>query len=595
MRWLLRRVACGAWAILIVATFASAAWADRRVALVIGNANYVNADTLLNTISDSRAIAALFRRAGFDVVDERINVGVVEFKRAVRNFLDTTADADIAVVYYSGHGIEVAGVNYLVPVDAKMENILDADDEAVSLDRILLSTQTAKKLSLIILDACRENPFLTAKGHLSGTRSVETRLIGVTPTSGDTLIAYAAKAGSLSYDGTGPNSPFTTALVKYIAQPGLDIRIALGKVRDDVLASTGNRQEAFVYGSLGGTNVSLVPAIPGPSEPTVAHEAVNVDPNLSAATDYTLAERVASASGWRAFLEVHQSGYYADLARAQLAKLTADRSNSGVGPELPPTNGSFPQANPSHENEMGFANHGSREQPHEEVAAGPPGGPRSAEPTTGQDCKRDQARLGQLRNNPSVQEVTEFARNLGCESLRSEVLRLMESLGLLAVDNSTRSDRFTPQSQLSTSDIHAQVCKQDESLLADLRAHPSREKIQYFARTLVCEDLRPQLKLLMESFGFNDTTPVQAPSPISRSPLVVRAAPSPTSAANVTDQRADFAAGTGNGTEICRKEAVELTRIRANPDRNSVQRFTRNMKCDSLKAQAARLLESVGD
>src|SRR5208282_4327886 len=97
MRWLLRRVACGAWAILIVATFASAAWADRRVALVIGNANYVNADTLLNTISDSRAIAALFRRAGFDVVDERINVGVVEFKRAVRNFLDTTADADIAV------------------------------------------------------------------------------------------------------------------------------------------------------------------------------------------------------------------------------------------------------------------------------------------------------------------------------------------------------------------------------------------------------------------------------------------------------------------------------------------------------------------
>lgn len=594
MRWLLRRVAYGAWAILIVATFASAAWADRRVALVIGNANYDNADTLLNTISDSRAIAALFRRAGFDVVDERINVGVVEFKRAVRNFLDTTADADIAVVYYSGHGIEVAGVNYLVPVDAKMENILDADDEAVSLDRILLSTQTAKKLSLIILDACRENPFLTAKGHLSGTRSIETRLIGITPTSGDTLIAYAAKAGSLSYDGTGPNSPFTAALVKYIAQPGLDIRIALGKVRDDVLASTGNRQEPFVYGSLGGANVSLVPAIPSPSEPTVAHEAVNVDPSLSAATDYALAERVASASGWHAFLEVHQSGYYADLARAQLAKLTADRSNSGVGPELPPTNGSFPQANPSHENEMALANHGSRERPHKEVAEGPPGGPSSAGPT-GQNCERDQGRLWQLRSNPSVQEVTEFARNLECESLRPEVLRLMESLGLLAVDNSARGDRSTPQSQLSTSDMHAQVCKKDESQLAELRAHPSPEKIQYFARTLACEDLRPQLKLLMESFGFSDTAPVQAPSPISRSPLVVRAGPSLTSTANVTSPRVDFAAGTGNGAEICRKEAVELTRIRSNPDRNSVQRFTRNMKCDALKAQAARLLESVGD
>ena len=158
MRWLFRLVAYGAWPILIVTMFATAASADRRVALVIGNANYENADTLLNTISDLRAIAALLRRVGFDVVDERINVGVVEFKRAVRNFLDTTTDADIAIVYYSGHGIEVAGVNYLIPVDAKMENILDADDEAVSLDRILLSTQTAKKLSLIILDACRENP-----------------------------------------------------------------------------------------------------------------------------------------------------------------------------------------------------------------------------------------------------------------------------------------------------------------------------------------------------------------------------------------------------------------------------------------------------
>ena len=397
----------------------------------------------------------------------------------------------------------------------------------------------------------------------------------------------------MSYDGTGPNSPFTAALVKYITQPGLDIRIALGKVRDDVLANTGNRQEPFVYGSLGGTNVSLVPAIPSPNEPTVAHDAVN---GLSAATDYELAERVASTSGWRAFLEVHQSGYYAELARAQLAKLMADRTNSDVGPERPPTNGSFPGANPSLENEAGLAKRGSREQPHEDVAPGPHGGPGSIEPT-GQNCKQDELRLGQLRNNPSDQEVTEFARSLGCESLRPQVLRLMESIGLLAADNSTQSARSTPrpQSQLFPSDMHAQLCNQEESQLADLRAHPSPEQVQHFAQALACEDLRPQLKLLMDSIGLNDTVPVEAPASISRSPSVVRVGSPPTSTATVTDQKLDSAAGTGNGTEICRKEALELIRLRANPDRNLVQRFARNMKCDSLRAQAARLIESVGD
>ncbi len=93
------------------------------------------------------------------------------------------------------------------------------------------------------------------------TRALVSRAIGEQPTTANTLIAYAAKAGSLSYDGAGPNSPFTTALIKYIAQPGIDIRIALGKVRDDVLAATGDRQEPFVYGSLGGETVSLAPGV----------------------------------------------------------------------------------------------------------------------------------------------------------------------------------------------------------------------------------------------------------------------------------------------------------------------------------------------
>ena len=251
---------CLAFALGITLATQSAALAERRIALVIGNGKYENAGVLANPTNDADAVADLLTKAGFDSVDRRHDLGVVEFKRAVREFVDRAASADVAVVYYSGHGLEIGGVNYLIPVDAKLTSVLDMDDEAVSLDRILVAAGHVKKLSLIILDACRENPFHPAADDARVTRGISTGSPASGPTVADTLIAFAAKAGSVSYDGDGRNSPFTTALVKYITQPGLDIRLALGKVRDDVLRATNHRQEPYVYGSLGGDSVALVPA-----------------------------------------------------------------------------------------------------------------------------------------------------------------------------------------------------------------------------------------------------------------------------------------------------------------------------------------------
>lgn len=133
--------------------------ADRRVALVIGNSAYKNASSLSNTINNSTAIAALFKSVGFEVVISRTDLGVVDFKRAVREFLLTAENADIAVVYYAGHGVEIDGTNYLVPVDAKLGRDYDVEDEAVALDRIIWALQSVKRLRLILLDACRDNPF----------------------------------------------------------------------------------------------------------------------------------------------------------------------------------------------------------------------------------------------------------------------------------------------------------------------------------------------------------------------------------------------------------------------------------------------------
>jgi hypothetical protein len=301
--------------------------AEKRVALVIGNGAYQHAAQLANPISDARAMAELFRKSGFDVVDARENLGSLDIKRAIREFTNAARNADIAVVYFAGHGIEVSGTNYLIPVDAKLANDFDAEDEALALDRVVRALDPAKRLRLIILDACRDNPFLRTMQRTIATRAVAGGLAKVEPTSSDTLIAFAAKAGSTAADGDGANSPFTTALLKNLAVPGLDVRLAFGRVRDDVLKSTGSRQEPFVYGSLGGSTVTLVPEPKRDAPPAISAADIR--------RDYELAERVGTAEAWDSFLATHKTGFYADLARAARAKLAAAAPVAPSAPAVP--------------------------------------------------------------------------------------------------------------------------------------------------------------------------------------------------------------------------------------------------------------------
>src|SRR5215211_6004831 len=310
-------------ALLLMPLTTGAAWAQKRVALVIGNGAYQSVAKLPNPIKDATAIAEMFKKAGFEWVKVRQDLGNLEFKRALREFMDAAADADVAVVYYAGHGIQVRDMNYMIPVDAKLATEIDAEDEAVSLDRIVMALEPAKRLRLVILDACRDNPFARSMKRRVAMRAITGGLAKMEPTLGETLIAYAAKAGSTAEDGDGENSPFAAALIKHLAVPGLDIRLAFGRVRDDVLKRTGNRQEPFVYGSLGGEAIALVPA---PAQPKV--EALN-----DVKGDYALVERIGTKKAWEVFLSSHKDGLYADLARAQLAKLTEAESQPAARPE----------------------------------------------------------------------------------------------------------------------------------------------------------------------------------------------------------------------------------------------------------------------
>src|SRR3954471_15884920 len=297
---------------------AQPAWATKRGALVVGNANYQNAPLLPNPANDAAAITETLKGAGFDVVDSRLNLTATDMKRALRDFADQARDADIALVYYAGHGIEIDGTNYLIPTDARLERDTDIYDEAFSLDRVLLAIEPAKQLRVVIVDACRNNPFADTMKRTVASRSISRGLARVEPTVSNTLIAFAAKAGLTALDGNSKNSPYAAALAKYIARPGLDLRRAFGFVRDDVLQATGNRQEPYVYGSLGGEDVALVPADKGQQPPSAA--AIQSDVRR----DYELALQLRNKAALSAFLTQHPEGYYASLAKLQLSQLDAE-------------------------------------------------------------------------------------------------------------------------------------------------------------------------------------------------------------------------------------------------------------------------------
>jgi uncharacterized caspase-like protein len=314
----MRRLAAFLFFISIACSAGSPALADKRVAFVIGNSSYQNVGALTNPANDAAAITEMFKKAAFDVVESRRDLKNTEMRRALRDFTEKARDADIAVIYYAGHGIEVDGTNYLIPVDAALERDTDAYDEAIALDRILQAIEPAKQLRLVILDACRDNPFAKSMKRTVASRSLGRGLAGVEPSRPNTLIAFAAKGGSTASDGDSKNSPFTTALLKHLVTPGLELGKAFRLVRDDVMNATANKQEPFVYGSLGGNDVSLVPA------PAVAPAGGNANPNADLRRDYELAERVGTKEAWDSFILANPSGFYTDLAKAQRNKLAAE-------------------------------------------------------------------------------------------------------------------------------------------------------------------------------------------------------------------------------------------------------------------------------
>jgi uncharacterized caspase-like protein len=227
----------------------------RRVALVIGNANY-SVSPLKNPVNDAEALAkVLLTELKFEKVMLRTDVTFEGFRTALREFSRESMGAGLGLIYFAGHGTEVGGKNFLIPIDASLAKVTDLDVEAIPLEIVVSQLSGVGKLKLVILDACRNNVFSLAGA--GGRRPRGRGLSSFDSTDENTLVWYAAKDGTTADDGTGKHSPFTEALLKHIVTPGLDLYYLLGEVRDDVMSSTGRVQQPHYYGSLGRAKIVL--------------------------------------------------------------------------------------------------------------------------------------------------------------------------------------------------------------------------------------------------------------------------------------------------------------------------------------------------
>ncbi len=332
-----RRSPFAALAVSLAALIAApvVASAAERVALVIGNGDYAAEPALGQPVNDAVDLGKAFAAIGFDVT-EISDADAHAMRRALRAFDQKAHGASIAVVYFDGYSIAVDGVNYLLPVDARLDRDVYVDDEAVPLSRLLGAVEGASDLRLVMLDAARSNPSVSTIRHSLGTHQITQGLAAIDP-SGSTVVAFAAKAGMTVEDGSGRNSPYAVALLRRLKTPGLDLDTFLARIRSDVVSTTGGRQEPVVIGSIG-THLAIVPDAETMAALDKAESPPAAGPSEDELADaFRRAEKLSSVEGWDAFLQfcrgAQSANTYCVAAAASRRKLVESGRGSGGGVE----------------------------------------------------------------------------------------------------------------------------------------------------------------------------------------------------------------------------------------------------------------------
>ncbi|KIC17855.1 caspase family protein [Leisingera sp. ANG-DT] len=292
---------------------------EKRVALIIGNSDYAAVPKLRNPGRDAADLASALRRIGFDV-SEFENLDYRGMRLALRDFSATAEQADVVLVYYAGHGIEIENTNFLIPVNAELKSSRDVEFEAIRLSGVLSAVESSGGLKIVLVDACRDNPFQQQMKVAGATRSIGRGLAIIEPSG--VLVGYSAKGGTLALDGSGRNSPYAAALLRHIETPGLELGKLFRQVRDTVFAATQGEQEPFVYGSLPGHDIFLVPPKPQPvAAPAPVPRPQGIDQEMI--EEFTEAAGYNTVWSWKRFLKK-----YEDYPEHRLVALAAKRRDA---------------------------------------------------------------------------------------------------------------------------------------------------------------------------------------------------------------------------------------------------------------------------
>jgi Caspase domain/Lysozyme inhibitor LprI len=313
--------------ILILLFLAAPAAAQDKVALVIGNAAYVNASTLANPRNDARAVAEKLTSIGFEV-DLYEDLDGQSFRVALGAFSEKALNAELALVFYAGHGIEMNGQNYLIPIDAKMRSEATAQFEAVPLEQVLSAVREAGKLGMVMLDACRDNPFANTITRKNGTRAVSR---GLAPVSVEgekgLLVSFAAEAGRTADDGDAQHSPYTAALLEVLDKPGLEVGRMFRTVRAKVRETTNDKQVPIEQMQLPDEEIYLVSG-PVPDVTNDPAEVTKVSPPPQPQEDptvvYFAAIKAGTVEALNDFIQAYPTHPKAEEARKIMASMEDD-------------------------------------------------------------------------------------------------------------------------------------------------------------------------------------------------------------------------------------------------------------------------------
>jgi uncharacterized caspase-like protein len=315
-------------AILFASSANATTGAQRRVALVIGNSAYQYAPHLPNPTNDAEAMAATLQKLGFEVT-KGIDLDRTETEMIIREFSKTLPGADVAMLFYAGHGIQYQGTNYLIPVDAQLNDETDLSFEATQLNVVIGMMEREPRVSLVFLDACRDNPFAQQLARSMGsTRSTSIgRGLAIVDAPAGSFVAYATDPDQVALDGDGGHSPFTAALLAQMDTPGLSISDMMIEVRNDVLSATQNKQRPhedntltskFYFAPTVGVADASVGPMPSSAGPAAAPVVQPVDKEV---VFWQSIQSSSNASDYQAYLDQYPNGTFAALARTRIDAL----------------------------------------------------------------------------------------------------------------------------------------------------------------------------------------------------------------------------------------------------------------------------------